>query len=196
MSTSLSLKPEINRRRNGIVIGKTDEFIIVTHDVIWSDACDVIYIDVPFLSNWNVASLSGHVLNHFFIDVLASIHRLFWEEWSGRKLHLEEGDLEPVGVQQQRLWRKNKLCFSGKLQRWNLCGEFHTPYKEWASGYWFSAMKVTKKWNVMPQIWLLVSGFVIIHYYCYFSIFFSPALHSRARLPACGRRPRDGNKGR
>ena len=42
------------------------------------------------------------------------------------------------------------------------------------------------KWKVMPQIWLLVLGFVIISLYGYFSIFLSSALHYRIRLPAQG----------
>ena len=37
------------------------------------------------------------------------------------------------------------------------------------------------KWNVMPQIWLLVLGFVFISLHGYFSIFLSPALHYSAR---------------
>ena len=37
------------------------------------------------------------------------------------------------------------------------------------------------KWNVMPQIWLLVLGFVFMFLYGYFSIFVSPTLHYCAR---------------
>ena len=47
-----------------------------------------------------------------------------------------------------------------------------------------------KQWNVMPQIWLLVLGFVFVSLYGYFSIFLSPTLHYRARL-----RPQACNKG-